>query len=284
MTAIPTLAFMAGVYRRSTEGGADSERFQAYVAAAAESVPVSGYNPMTSKPVLETIEALVAVKAEARLASVANEVAARLGFRGEATMHFTVATPGMWTDRLATEVEHRLLGRDPGGVLWWFDEAVDAEAVESDIAAQTVRLVASARGGPPWDLAAAVHQEGLAMAMAGHDGRLDPGAADVAEVLGEDPSLSTMVSFLYGDDAAVAMGFTPLGLGDRVGYRHADRVGDDPHRHTLSGRPRRRVATRDLRACGSRPGRSTGRPSRRRDGRPTVSLRCRARCCALGRC
>jgi hypothetical protein len=30
-----------------------------------------------------------------------------------------------------------------------------------------------------------------------------------------------MVAFLYGDDAAAALGFTPVGLGPRVGERHA---------------------------------------------------------------
>jgi hypothetical protein len=69
--------------------------------------PVHGYNPMTSKPVIDTIEALIDMRAEDRLETVANQ-----------TAHITVATPGMWTDRLATEVEHRLLAKDPGGLLW----------------------------------------------------------------------------------------------------------------------------------------------------------------------
>jgi len=44
-----TLEFMADIYRRSTAGGANSDRFQTFVKAA-PSLPVQGYNPIASKP------------------------------------------------------------------------------------------------------------------------------------------------------------------------------------------------------------------------------------------
>jgi hypothetical protein len=84
-----------------------------------------------------------------------------------------------------------------------------------------VRLARFVAGGPPGTLAAAAEQEGEALAAAGATGRLDPTAAEVLEVLGDDPTLSTMVAFLYGDATAKAMGFTPLGLGNQVGQDHA---------------------------------------------------------------
>lgn len=207
---VPTLAFMADVYRRSTDGGPRSERFAAYVAAAGEGLPVAGYNPMTSKPVLATIEALLAVDAEGRLERAATGP--------EGVLHLTVAAPGMWTDRLATDVEHRLLLHDPGGVLWWFDEPVTAAGVDAAIAAQLVRF---ARPGPPATLAEAVEQEGRALVAAGERGRLDDVAADALAVLAGDTTLSTMVAFLWGDPAAEAMGFTPLGLPAGAGLAHA---------------------------------------------------------------
>lgn len=125
ITVAPTLAFMADVYRRPTTGGRESDRFTFYVRAAAESLPVHGYNPMTTKPVLETVEALIDIEAEDRLVTVANDTANRLGYAIDAEMHITVATPGMWTDRLATEVDHRLRAPDPGGVLLWCGDVVD---------------------------------------------------------------------------------------------------------------------------------------------------------------
>jgi hypothetical protein len=217
----PTLAFMADVYRLTAEGGPASPRFRAYVEAGAERVPVHGYNPMTSKDVLPTIEALLAIDGEARLGAAANRVAAELGFTDDVAMHLTVATPGMWTDRLATEVEHRLLLRDPGGVLLWFDEPVLVEQLDAAIVAQAVRLVSFHRQGPPITLADAVAQEGEALARAGHLGEHDGAAAEALAVLEHDTDLPTMVAFLYGDDAARTMGFTPLGLDLHAGERHA---------------------------------------------------------------
>ena len=167
ITVVPTLAFMADVYRRPAAGGPTSGRFTRYVAAAAERLPVHGYNPMTSKPVLPTVEALLAVDAESVLAAAAGRTAARLGHEGDLAMHVTVATPGMWTDRTGTEVEHRLLGADAGALLWWFDQPVTPAAVEAEAVAQTARLVAGLRrGGPPATLADAVEQEGRALALA----------------------------------------------------------------------------------------------------------------------
>jgi hypothetical protein len=232
---------MAEVYRRSTDGGARSERFGAYVDAARDRRPVGGYNPMTSKPVLPTIESLLAIDAEARLADVARRTAERVGFDGDAVVHLTVATPGMWTDRLATEVHHRLTAAaDPAEVLWWFDQRVDAAGFDAAVVAQTWRLITDRRHGRPVTLADAVAQEGTALALAGDPGRLDAVAADALDVLGDDEGLPTMVAFLYGDDAARAMGFTPIGLGDHVGYRHATALAHatrtEPGRSTAGSR------------------------------------------------
>lgn len=226
VTVVPTLAFMAGVYRLSLEGGPTSPRFRAYVQAAAERSPVHGYNPGTSKPVLETVESLLAAGAEELLASVAaGVVPAWVAGHGPVgapvPMHITVATPGMWTDRLATEVGHRLQGQDPGAALLWFDEPTDAATLRPVLTAEVVRALDLARSGPPASLAEAVAREGEALARAGRSGVADPVAAEALEVYGSDPSLSVMVAFLYGDDAARTLGFTPLGLGDEVGYRHA---------------------------------------------------------------
>lgn len=226
VTVVPTLSFMAGVYRLSIEGGPSSPRFRAYAQAAAERVPIHGYNPGTSKPVLAAVEALLGAGAEELLAAVAAEVMptwlARHGPGGAPLgMHITVATPGMWTDRLATEVGHRLQGQDPGAALLWFDEPTDPASLRPLFAAEVVRALHLAKAGPPATLAEAVAREGEALALAGGGGERHPAAAEALEVYGGDPALPTMVAFLYGDDAARALGFTPLGLGDRVGYRHA---------------------------------------------------------------
>jgi hypothetical protein len=213
---IPTLAAMADVYRRPVD-----ERFDAYVELGRLGVPVAGWNPMTSKDVLGTVERLVAIDAETLAEEAAAEVAELLRIGEDVPLAVTVATPGMWTDRLATEVEHRIQGRGVGEVLLWTGEDCGRDAVRAAAAAQLVRESWRLRHGVPRTVGDAVAQEGLALAMAGMGGRLDDGAAQVLAVLREDTTLSSMVAFLYGDDAATAMGFTPVGLGARGGERHA---------------------------------------------------------------
>ena len=217
----PTLELMATVYALSKNGANRSARFLGYVDAAKHGAPISGYNPMTSKPVIATIEALLAMHAEERAERVANDVARELAFSDDTHMHLTVSTPGMWTDRLGTEVHHRLAGNDPNAILWWCGEEPTPELFDAEVIAQTVRTIGTLRDGAPASLRAAVAQEGAACAMSGAVGAFDESAADALAILGGDPSLATMVGFLYGDEAAAALGFTPLGLGDHVGYAHA---------------------------------------------------------------
>jgi hypothetical protein len=221
---------MAAVYQRSTRGGATSERFAAYAAAAENGLPVHGYNPMTSRPVGATIDALLEIDAERRLQRIARRTAAAFDFEGDAVMYLTVATPGMWTDRLATEVDHRLNGTNPGGVLWWFDDTPDIPRFEAECVAQTVRMIVTARIGRPQSLLAAVNQEGHAYAACGDRRVLDPAASEALEIVGSDTSTSTMVAFLWGDAAATSLCYTPLGLGDRVGYRHAIALASNEHK------------------------------------------------------
>jgi hypothetical protein len=212
---------MAEVYRRSPVGGRDSPRFATYLEIAGEGVPVSGYNPMTSKDVLGTIERLLAIDAEAVVADTATATAERLGVDEPVALAVVVATPGLWTDRLGTEVEHRLAGRGRNEVVLWQGDDVGIEAVRAAAAADTVRALWAVRYGIPATVRDAVAQEGLALAMAGMGGAFDDEAADVYKVLADDTTLSSMVAFLLGNDAARAMGFTPVGLGPRVGERHA---------------------------------------------------------------
>lgn len=127
----PTLARMAEVYRLPAGGGAESPRFKSHAGAARSGEPVTHFNPMTSKPAGETVEALLGVGAEAVAAEAATAVLDELGAGQEVelVMFVTVATPGMWTDRVATEVEHRLGGQRDLELLFWTGEQIDAATV-----------------------------------------------------------------------------------------------------------------------------------------------------------
>src|SRR5581483_555443 len=161
--------------RLPTNGGKDSPRFKAYVALADSRVPVANYNPMTSKPVLETIEALLAIDAE----SIAE------GYAGSHDLFITVAAEGMWTDRIATEVEHRL-GEPTGQILLWTGEDVSPEAVRRETIAQVVRV--ERRGRTTFDVAM---REGYAYALAGDTGERDRAVDDALKIVGKDETLAT---------------------------------------------------------------------------------------------
>jgi hypothetical protein len=233
ITVIPTLEAMAGVYALSTEGGPSSERFRTYRSIMLDDhVPAAGYNPMTSKPVVETIDALLAIDAERIVADAAREFAQRLALDGDLVLFITVAAPGLWTDRVTTEVEHRLSPTNwsggPGSVLLWTGEDVSEDVVVREAVAQLVRVAwMSVHGGPPVTTAEAAGQEGLAYAVTGTAGRRSDTAADAIEVVGSDPALATKTALLYGDEGAEMMGFLPLGLGTNEGYDHAIAVATD---------------------------------------------------------
>ncbi len=222
----PTLELMASIYQLSTRGGTDSDRFKAYVRAAPTN-PIHGYNPMTSQPVLETVKALIKIDAESIAEEAANTTARQIGFNPSTNpntaMHLSVATPGMWTDRLATEVDHRLKAKDPTAILLWNDSPATVEHVRQETIAQTVRLklTQDRLGQPPKTLAEAVAQEAQTLALAGHTGTHSPHAAEALTEHADNESLATMVGFLYGDEAAATLGYAPIGLGNRGGYSHA---------------------------------------------------------------
>jgi len=218
---VPTLELMATVYRLSKDGGTRSARFLGYVRAAKTGAPISGYNPMTSKPALAAVEALMAMRAEERVERIANQIANELGFLDDTDMNLSVSTPEMWTDRLGTEIHHRFAAKDPRGILWWCDDIPTLELLDAEIAAQTVRMISTIRDGAPTSLRAAVTQEGAARAVSDAVGLYDECAAQALAILESDTSLASKVGCLYGDVAATAMGFTPLGLGERVGFAHA---------------------------------------------------------------
>ena len=206
---------MLEIYRLPRDGGPQSPRFHAYVTAGHERLPVAGYNPMTGQDVASTIEALLAIDAEGLVADAASEVG--VGAGGDDPLFVTVATPGMWTERFATEVHHRL-GPVTGQVLLWTGEDVSPEAVRREAIAQAVRLQWRPVARTVAEVAA---REGAAYARAGEVGALDEGVAEALEVVGDDEGIGTMAAFLYGDEVAVHLGWSPLGLGPLAGYRHA---------------------------------------------------------------
>lgn len=220
---------MEEIYGLSREGGPRSPRFTAYLTHVEHGWGLSSYNPMAGPAALDTVRQLKALDAERLALDAAHDLAARCEFEGELTLAIVVASAGMWTDRIATEVRHRTCADRRGGhgeVLIWSREAVDAALVQRESAAEVVRTMWTARFGAPRTLGAVLAREGLAGALSssilGPSMPAEVTAVDDAiAVLGDTTVLGEIVGILYGDQVATALGWTPLGLAEHAGLRWA---------------------------------------------------------------
>ena len=105
VTIAPTLATMAELYLLSQDGGPKSERFTAYVKRVEHEWGLVSYNPMAGAAALEAVLQALALGAEQIARAAATDTIAECDFTGSVTLAVVVASAGMWTDRLATEVE-----------------------------------------------------------------------------------------------------------------------------------------------------------------------------------
>jgi hypothetical protein len=220
---------MAEIYSLSRTGGPKSPRFATYKARVEHEWGLSAYNPMAGPPALEAVQHLASLDAETLAAAAAREVSERCQFTDDLTLAIVVASPGMWTDRLATEVQHRTLGNrrpDHGVILLWVGDSIDVTMVRRESAAETVRTMWTSLHGAATTLPSVLAREGLAYAFSSnpynagviHDhAKVD----DAIAVLGDTSTLGDIVAVLYGDPAATALGFTPLGIPEHAGFRWA---------------------------------------------------------------
>jgi hypothetical protein len=232
---------MAAIYSLSRAGGPRSARFTAYVARVEHEWGLVGYNPMAGPPALAAVQQLITLDAEQLARNAAQEIAERCEFDGEVTLALVVASPGMWTDRLATEVQHRTVGDrhvGHGEVLLWTGDALDGALVRRESVAEAVRTMWTSTHGAATTLREVLAREGLAYALASNpynasEPRDDIAVEDAISVLDDTAILGDIVAVLYGDAAAIALGWTPLGISKHAGFRWAieraskliDRVG-----------------------------------------------------------
>jgi hypothetical protein len=207
---------MAKIYQLDRAGGVRSPRFRAYLTRVEHERALAAYNPMAGPAALATVQRLLEIDAEG--------IAGR--HSAQAELAVVVSSPGLWTDRVATEVELRTDPEPPALVRFWAGEAVEVVDVERESAAAALRARWRTEHGPARTLDAVLAREGDAYAQAGSSfGALAAGEAslvgDAVELLGESELRGDIAAVLFGDPAAVALGWTPLGLPWHAGYRWA---------------------------------------------------------------
>ena len=200
-----------------------------YVALAANGWGFSAYNPMAGPHAFEAVQQLLAIDAERLAYEAASEVAAGCAYRGDFTLAVVVSAQGIWTDRLATEVQHRTVAERKAGhglVLQWSKEPVSVDCVRREATAEAVRVMWTALHPARPTLASVLAREGLAYALAGSlfgeptdtDGRR---VEEALGVLGTSTDVGDIAPVLYGDPAATAHGWPTLGIGEHGGSRWA---------------------------------------------------------------
>ena len=240
----PTLDAMARIYTLPRDGGANSERFSAYRAIVGQGWGLPAFNPMAGQHAADGVAQLIGLDAEALAAESAQTVMRACDHDADVTLAVVLASPGLWTDRLATEVEYRTSAprREGHGMVYqWTRESADAAALRREAIAETVRVMWTSHHAPKGTVPSAraiVRREGLAYALAESPyGELRPdesrAVADALDVLGVSTAAGDKGSILYGDPVAITHGWAPLGIAEHAGFRWAvhdaqqliDRVG-----------------------------------------------------------
>lgn len=228
VTVVPTLAIMAEIYRLPKDGGAQSPRFASYVAQSATTWGLSSYNPMAGAHAAEAVAALLALDAERVAFEAATAAAQRFGVVEPVLLAVVLMSPGMWTDRLANDVE-RIAAADrvpgKGQMVFWTREPVTVADVAREARAELARVAWTARHGRALTLRAVLEREGMARAIGqGPSPDADEPWGDVAAIVARDgdvTGLDHVAPVLFGDAVAESLGWTPRGLPALAGLRWA---------------------------------------------------------------
>jgi hypothetical protein len=213
------------------------ERFHAYLKTIINAdgsdlnvPPLVAMNPMGKDHVSAILDALLEIEAEAVAARAISQVIDQFeDVSGQFKLGLVVVDDQMggWTNRYTSEFSFRFETQQSlkrgwlSGVLWT-SEVPSAQKVREAVLTMLYRTVYIQRHGFAHTLETMLEQEGYAMAMAGCT-QIDLDANDIAytrEIIA--PHLSTQdyptsLVCLFGDRAAHALGYQPLGLSDRAG-------------------------------------------------------------------
>ncbi len=214
-----------------------SERFRAYLQTMIDPetrdlrLPFAALNPMGKDHVPALLDQWIALGVEQVAANGVDFAAARLtDSPGTFRVALVVSDDAMggWTHRTTSDFSHRFEDdalRKRGwitGILWTGGEP-SSEAVRDEILKCIFRVDDIQRNSPAHSLRAMMAQEGRVMAAAGSPlPSLAPdeirAARDVIEPHLDSTERPVIIACLYGDDAAISLGYAALGLGPNAGF------------------------------------------------------------------
>lgn len=212
------------------------ERFRAYLATMIDpetrdiKLPLSGMNPMGKDHIPLLLDRYLAMDAD-RIAegAVADARSCLTDVQGEFKVALVLSDDaiGGWTNRYTSEFGRRFGTKAYHRRGWlevglWTSETPEAETVREQVLTTIYRAAHIERHGFARTLGEMLAQEGFATAMAGCD-RPGIDAEDLAytrEVIApylDAKDYPTIIGCLFGDEAARALGYAPVGLSERAG-------------------------------------------------------------------
>ncbi len=232
---VPLLQIQRDLYRLPR----GRERFQTYLKTmltpdgqGVSLLPLVAMNPMAKDHVSARLDAWLALDAEGIVARTIADAATRLADApGEFKLGLVLAddAQGGWTNRFSVELAWRTSIREFARDGWlsailWTSEEPTAQTVIEAVLTAIFRAVFLGIHGSARTLRDLLAQEGRVMASAGCVGpvlapnQLTQDRAIIAPYLGADAAdLPVVIPCLFGDHAAVSLGYTPLGLPLRAG-------------------------------------------------------------------
>ncbi|MDP9024933.1 MAG: hypothetical protein M3N13_06160 [Candidatus Eremiobacteraeota bacterium] len=226
---VPVLEAIRELYTRPI----GMERFNEYVRMATSggelTLPISHINPMAKPHALAYVENLLALHAERVALDAAATAAAELPPDSIRTCIILLDDlMGGWTNRTFAEFAHRYerkyeIAHRWATIVLWTSEKPTTALIRERTRETMHRTICERRGGPVQSLREIMNREGETMRFAGRTTpRYDADTLARARAV-IDPHLDSkaapiVIAALYGDDAAKAVGYPPLGLPHCAGY------------------------------------------------------------------
>jgi hypothetical protein len=221
------------------------QRFQAYidltVGGAQRSIdlalpPLVHANPMAKENVLELVKTWIELGAEAAASTALEQAHTMLGrllepiaFPQAIKVGFTLQDDlgGGWTNRTFNDAARFKTAQSLHRTHWlslilWSSETPTLERIRPLVLESVYRAAYATQHGDPQTLRQMMHQEGAAAHFAQRIPSFDPEELEYSRsVLAphlEATAQPITFACMYGDDAARAIGYSPLGLSQNAGF------------------------------------------------------------------
>lgn len=210
------------------------ERFNEYIKTMTDpetgdlALPLVAMNPMGKEHVAVLIDQYIALGAEQIAEEAIDGVTTDFHRDYKVSLVVSDDLKGGWTNRWASEFGHRIEGhaitkRGFITAILWTSEPASAQAVRDAVLTSIYRVEYLQAHPAPVTLRGMLEQEGYAMARAGCvTPALDADDLEYTRTV-ITPHLdasdrATVISCLFGDPGAAALGYPPQGLSDRAGF------------------------------------------------------------------